>query len=92
MRAFDPVKQLRKDKLRKLISIIQTNCHQMRDVNGGGLFLASCFVNHSCIPNCNFDVHGTDMSLYCIQPIAKGTFKYQGYPLYQTNFRSNLTV
>jgi len=56
----------------KLISVLNTNSHELDDIGGSGLFVKACICEHSCVPNCSFSTEGDTIIFTCIKPIKKG--------------------
>lgn len=54
-----------------LLSVLNTNSHELEEIGGSGLFLLGCLMEHSCRPNCNFSTEGTTLSVVAIQGIRQ---------------------
>jgi hypothetical protein len=44
-----------------ILSVLNTNSHELGEWGGSGLFPLACVMEHSCIPNCNFTAHGKQL-------------------------------
>jgi hypothetical protein len=55
-----------------LLSILNTNSHELTDVRGSGVFLRASLMEHSCFPNCNFSTTKRDMQIIALRPIQPG--------------------
>eukprot|EP00960_Hanusia_phi_P069940 767196-Hanusia_phi.AAC.1 len=56
----------------RLLSILNTNSHELGEWGGSGLFLLGCLMEHSCLPNCNFSTYGTHLWVTALTSIKKG--------------------
>lgn len=56
----------------RILAVLNTNSHQLEELDGSGLFLMACLVQHNCNPNCSFTTHGDHLWLTAIKPIALG--------------------
>jgi len=63
---------LTKDQLATLIGRVQTNTHEVPQLQGLGLFPIASLVNHSCGPNTVYETIGTRIIFTAICPIAAG--------------------
>ena len=60
------------DQLAFLISILNTNSHELENLGGSGLFLSACRREHNCFPNCSFTTYDDTLWMTAIRPIQKG--------------------
>lgn len=37
-----------------MLSVLNTNSHELEELGGSGLFPMACLMEHSCRPNCAF--------------------------------------
>ena len=44
-----------------ILSVLNTNSHELGEWGGSGLFPLACVMEHSCVPNCNFTAHGKQL-------------------------------
>ncbi|OQS03749.1 hypothetical protein THRCLA_03954 [Thraustotheca clavata] len=58
--------------LTKIIGVLNTNSHELETLNGTGLFLSACLMEHNCAPNCSFTTNETTLWVTAIRPIAIG--------------------
>ena len=56
----------------RILSVLATNCHEMDDIQGSGLFSTCCRMEHSCDPNCSFTTYRDHCWLTAIRPISNG--------------------
>ncbi|CAM9520360.1 unnamed protein product [Choristocarpus tenellus] len=60
------------DAAARLLGVLNTNSHALEEVEGSGLFLLACMMEHSCVPNCSFTTYGDKLWLTAIAPIKTG--------------------
>ncbi|CAN0037539.1 unnamed protein product, partial [Discosporangium mesarthrocarpum] len=55
-----------------VLGVLNTNSHALEEVEGSGLFLLACMMEHDCAPNCSFTTYGDKLWLTAIAPIKEG--------------------
>lgn len=55
-----------------LISVLNTNSHELENLGGSGLFLSACRMEHNCSPTCSFTTYNAQLWMTAIKPIAVG--------------------
>ncbi len=60
------------DVLATLIGVLNTNSHELETINGTGLFLSSCLMEHNCQPNCSFTTFRDTLWVTATQEIEPG--------------------
>lgn len=56
----------------QVLGALNTNSHELEQVEGSGLFLVACILEHACNPNCSFTTHGDKIWLTAIRPVREG--------------------
>jgi hypothetical protein len=70
----------------RVLSILNTNSHELNDILGCGLFIRASLFEHSCFPNSNFSNSGKELCIYAladIPPHTPLTIDYGNFMLYQ---------
>lgn len=57
----------------KMLGVLNNNMIELENLGGSGLFLRSCIMEHSCLPNCSFNTVGTRLFMVAISSISKGS-------------------
>jgi hypothetical protein len=60
------------DILARILSVLNTNSHELPTYGGSGVYLLASRMEHNCRPNCTFTPVGTTVRVYAIEPIPAG--------------------
>ncbi|CAM9776345.1 unnamed protein product [Pylaiella littoralis] len=60
------------DAAAKILGALNTNSHELEQVEGSGLFLLACIMEHDCAPNCSFTTFGDKLWLTAIREVGEG--------------------
>jgi len=60
------------NKAAEVLAILNTNGHALEELEGVGVFLTACLLEHSCTPNVNFTTHNTTLRLTALEHISIG--------------------
>ncbi|CAM9795450.1 unnamed protein product, partial [Hapterophycus canaliculatus] len=60
------------DRAAKILGALNTNSHELEQVEGSGLFLTACIMEHDCAPNCSFTTFGDNLWLTAIRAVGEG--------------------
>ncbi|CAN0196244.1 unnamed protein product [Scytosiphon promiscuus] len=60
------------DRAAKVLGALNTNSHELEQVEGSGLFLMACIMEHDCAPNCSFTTFGDNIWLTAIRAVGEG--------------------
>jgi hypothetical protein len=61
----------------RLLSVLNTNSHELSEWGGSGFFLLACLMEHSCAPNCTFNTHETALWVTVTEPVPKVRLRSQ---------------
>eukprot|EP00903_Cladosiphon_okamuranus_P011596 g10906.t1 len=56
----------------RILGALNTNSHELEQVEGSGLFLLACIMEHDCTPNCSFTTFGDTLWLTAIRAVGEG--------------------
>jgi len=56
-----------------ILSVLNTNSHELPGYGGSGVFLLASRMEHNCRPNCTFAPIGNEVKIYCLENIPAGS-------------------
>jgi SET domain len=56
----------------RVLAVLNTNSHELEELEGSGLFLLACVMEHDCRPNCSFTTFGDTLYMTAVQRISAG--------------------
>ncbi|CAM9348795.1 unnamed protein product [Ectocarpus sp. 8 AP-2014] len=60
------------DHAARILGTLNTNSHELEQVEGSGLFLMACIMEHDCTPNCSFTTFGDKLWVTAIRQVGEG--------------------